>query len=163
LASIHANLHFVEQIMFLDAITYLPSDTLCKLDRASTSCGLEACVPFWDNDVAALAWSLPLDTKIHEGVGKWPLRRVLERYVPAQLFERPKTGFGVPIGDWLRGPLRPWADEMLSEASLRDGGWFKPKVVRAQWRDHLAGRFNRQHSLWSVLMLQAWLSRSKKL
>lgn len=149
-------LHFVERMMFLDTLTYLPSDILCKVDRASMSAGLEARVPLLDNDIAELAWSLPIQTKIHNGIGKWPLREVLHRYVPRELFERPKTGFGIPIGDWLRGPLREWAEEAFGWESLAKGGFFRPDVVRAQWAEHLSGKSNNQHSLWGVLMFQAW-------
>jgi asparagine synthase (glutamine-hydrolysing) len=151
-----ATLQFVERMMYLDIMTYMTDDILCKVDRASMSAGLEARIPFLDNDLVSLAWSLPIDLRIHKGVGKWPLRQVLKRYVPEKLFERPKTGFGVPVGDWLRGPLRDWAEEMLSEDRLTKGGYFRPEVVRKQWAEHLSGRFNRQHSLWSVLMFEAW-------
>lgn len=151
-----AGLHFIEKMMYLDQLTYLPSDILCKVDRATMSTGLEARVPFLDNDVARFAWTLPVETKLHRGVAKWPLRQVLKRYVPEELFERPKTGFGIPIGDWLRGPLRDWAEDMLSEQKLREAGYFQPTVVRRQWSEHLSGRFNRQHSLWAILMFEAW-------
>ncbi len=147
---------YVEKMMYLDQMTYLPSDILCKVDRASMSTSLEARVPFLDNDVVRFAWSLPTSTKLHRGISKWPLRQVLNRYLPANLFERPKAGFGIPIGDWLRGPLRDWAEEMLSEKNLVEGGYFKPKVVRQHWAEHLSGRRNLQHSLWSVLMFLAW-------
>jgi asparagine synthase (glutamine-hydrolysing) len=124
------------------------------------SASIEARVPYLDNDAVELAWRLPIKARIHEGVGKWPLRQVLKRYVPKELFERPKSGFGIPIGAWLRGPLRSWAEDMLSEKSLSNDGFFESAVVRRQWAEHLSGRFNRQYSLWSVLMFQAWLKRS---
>jgi len=151
-------LHFLEKMMYLDQMTYLPSDILCKVDRASMSTGLEARVPFLDNQVARFAWALPVEAKLYRGIAKWPLRQVLKRYVPAELFERPKTGFGIPIGNWLRGSLRDWAESMLAEQSLKAGGYFNVGVVRNQWTEHLAGRRNNQHSLWSVLMFQAWLN-----
>ncbi len=151
-----AGLHFIEKMMYLDQLTYLPSDILCKVDRATMSTGLESRVPFLDNDVARFGWSLPVETKLHRGIAKWPLRQVLKRYVPEELFERPKTGFGIPIGDWLRGPLRDWAENMLNEQSLKSGGFFHAGVVRKQWMEHLSGRRNHQHALWSVLMFQAW-------
>lgn len=154
-----ADLNFVERMMFLDSQTYLPDDILCKVDRASMASSLEARVPFLDNEHVELAWSLPLETRIHRGVGKWPLRQVLKRYLPESIFERPKLGFGIPIGSWLRGPLRPWAEEMLTESRIRRDGYFRVDVVRKQWEEHLSGRFNRQHSLWGVLMFQAWLTR----
>jgi asparagine synthase (glutamine-hydrolysing) len=152
-----ARMHFVEKMMYLDQMTYLPSDILCKVDRATMSTGLEARVPFLDNEVVRFGWSLPISTKIHHGISKWPLRQVLGRYVPRKLIDRPKSGFGIPVGDWLRGPLREWAEEILSESSLGIGGHFQTAVVRRQWLEHLSGRRNLQHSLWGVLMFQAWL------
>ena len=157
-ATIPPDLTFAERMMFADIQTYMTDDILCKVDRASMSTGLESRVPFLDNDLASLSWSLPVDVRIHNGVGKWPLRQVLQQYVPKELFERPKSGFGIPIGDWLRGPLRDWAENLLSERTLREGGYFKPEVVHHQWAEHLSGRRNLQHSLWGVLMFQAWLA-----
>lgn len=148
-----------ERMMFLDTITYLPSDILCKVDRASMSTGLEARVPFLDNDLAEFVWKLPINLRIRDGVGKWPLRQVLKRYVPEELFERPKAGFGVPIGDWLRGPLRDWGEHLLSEPRLREGGFFEPRSVRIEWERHQSGRRNSQHALWPILMFEAWRER----
>jgi asparagine synthase (glutamine-hydrolysing) len=145
-------------MMYVDQMTYLPSDILTKVDRATMSVGLEARVPFLDNDVVKFAWSLPSQTLLHRGLSKWPLRQVLMRYVPSELFERPKFGFGVPIGEWLRGPLRDWAENALSERELNDGGFFATDEVRQQWASHLSGRRNHQHSLWGILMFQTWLN-----
>ena len=149
-------LHYVERMMYLDLLTYLPDDILCKVDRASMSTGLEARVPFLDNELVSLAWDLPLSSKIHRGVGKWPLRQVLRRYVPEGLVNRPKMGFAVPIGEWLRGPLRDWAEAMLSERRLSEGGFFHSGVIRGLWAEHLSGRSNVQHALWGVLMFESW-------
>jgi asparagine synthase (glutamine-hydrolysing) len=146
----------VERMMFLDQMTYMTDDILCKVDRASMSTGLEARVPFLDNELTAFAWSLPMEIKIRGGVGKWPLRQVLKRYVPEKLFDRPKMGFGIPVGDWLRGPLREWAEDLLSEANLADGGRLDVKSVRSNWQEHLSGRRNLVHQLWSVLMFLSW-------
>jgi asparagine synthase (glutamine-hydrolysing) len=154
--AVPSSLDYIERMMYLDTVTYLPSDILCKVDRASMSTGLEARVPFLDLDTVRLAWSLPRATKIHDGVGKYPLRSVLQQYLPKKLFERPKMGFGIPIGDWLRGPLHEWAQESLSEGSLRNGGWFRPEVVHKQWMEHLSGKFSRQHSLWGILIFESW-------
>jgi len=147
----------VERMMFLDTMTYLPDDILTKVDRATMAWSLEGRMPFLDPDVAAFAWRLPPDMKMRGSTGKWLLRRLLHRYVPAALVERPKAGFGVPVGDWLRGPLRPWAEDLLGPARLRHDGLLAPDPVRRLWAEHLSGRYDRQFELWDVLMLQAWL------
>ncbi len=147
---------FVQQMMYLDAMTYLPDDILTKVDRASMSVSLEARVPLIDHRVVAFAWSLPLDHRVGAGQGKRVLRRVLDRHVPRQLVERPKMGFAVPLHAWLRGPLREWAEELLAESALSAGGILDPTPIRELWRQHLGGRRNWQHQLWGVLMFQAW-------
>jgi len=140
-------------------LTYLPDDILVKLDRASMSVGLEGREPLLDHRVLEFAWRLPHRLRISGGSGKWLLRRVLDRYVPRALVERPKMGFGVPIDAWLRGPLRGWAEDLLSEKSLREAGLLDPAPVRQQFAEHLSGRRNRQYSLWGALMVQAWHRR----
>jgi asparagine synthase (glutamine-hydrolysing) len=147
----------VERMMYLDTMTYLPDDILTKVDRATMAASLEGRMPFLDPDVAALAWRLPPDRKVRGGTGKWLLRRLLHRYVPPALVERPKAGFGVPIGDWLRGPLRPWAEDLLDPRRLADQGFLSSDVVRLMWGEHLSGRRDRQFELWDVLMFQAWM------
>ena len=147
----------VEHMMYLDTMTYLPDDILTKVDRATMASSLEGRMPFLDPQVAALAWRLPPDLKVRSGTGKWLLRRLLHRYVPPALVERPKAGFGVPVGDWLRGPLRPWAEDLLDNRRLVREGLLAPDVVRRMWVEHLLGRRDRQFELWDVLMFQAWL------
>ncbi|HYC02357.1 MAG TPA: asparagine synthase (glutamine-hydrolyzing) [Azospirillaceae bacterium] len=146
----------VDRVRFLDFATYLPSGVLVKLDRASMAASLEARVPLLDPRVVALGWRLPPSLRIGADGGKLLLRRVLARHAPPALFQRPKSGFGVPLAGWLRGPLRPWAEELLSERSLRDGGLLDPVPVRAAWACHLSGRADLAEPIWTVLMLQAW-------
>ncbi len=144
--------------MYLDLTSYLPDDILVKVDRAAMGVSLETRVPFLDHRVIAFAWQLPLSMKIREGQGKWLLRQLLYRHVPAPLIERPKTGFGVPIAAWLRGPLKTWAEELLDPARLEREGYLRPEPITQIWREHLAGRRNHQHALWNVLMFESWLA-----
>jgi asparagine synthase (glutamine-hydrolysing) len=118
---------------------------------------LESRAPFLDHRVVEFAWRLPLSMKIRKNYGKWLLKQLLYRYVPKELTERPKAGFGVPIHDWLRGPLREWAESLLSETRLRREGFFKPEIIRAKWLEHLSGKRNWLNHLWNILMFQAWL------
>jgi asparagine synthase (glutamine-hydrolysing) len=149
---------FTERMMLLDQITYLPDDILVKVDRASMAVGLEARSPLLDHRVVEWAWSLPLNLKQRQGESKWVLRRMLERHVPKHLTDRPKMGFGVPLDQWLRGPLRDWAETLLDERRLRSETFFNPAPVRTMWREHLAGEGSHQKSLWAVLTFQAWRS-----
>jgi len=147
----------VARMMALDALTYLPDDILVKIDRAAMAVSLETRAPLLDKDVVEYALNMPLHQKIRDGKGKWALRQVLSRYVPNSLVDRPKKGFSIPLDNWLRGPLRQWAEELISEQRLRSEGFFNPQPIRRAWQQHLAGKANNAHHLWSILMFQAWL------
>jgi asparagine synthase (glutamine-hydrolysing) len=146
-----------ERIMALDAVRFLPGDILVKLDRAAMDVSLETRIPMLDPSVLRLCWSLPIDYKIRDGVSKWPLRQLLHRYVPAELVDRPKMGFRMPLGNWLRGPLRDWAESLLAPDLIRQSGLFRPEAVDRLWLQHLQGSRNNEHRLWPLLMVQAWL------
>ncbi len=148
---------FIERMMYFDSMSYMPDDILTKVDRASMAVSLESRIPLLDHRVAEFAWSLPLNMKVHEGVGKWILRKVLYQYVPSELIERPKQGFGIPIDSWLRGPLRDWAEALLDTKKIKEQGYLNVNVVRKYWSEHLSQKRNWQHQLWAVLMFQAWL------
>jgi asparagine synthase (glutamine-hydrolysing) len=152
----------IEKMMLLDMLTYLPGDILVKIDRASMSTGLEVRAPLLDHQIVEFSSRLPLNMKVRGGVGKWLLRQVLYQYVPQTLVDRPKMGFGVPLGSWLRGPLREWATELLNDQCLRDQGILNTNLVHTKWEEHISGQRNWEHQLWGVLMFQSWLKRYSK-
>jgi asparagine synthase (glutamine-hydrolysing) len=145
------------RMMYRDAMTYLSDDILCKVDRAAMATSLETRVPLLDHRVAEWAWQMPLSMKMRGHEGKWALRQVLYRHVPRELIERPKAGFGIPVGQWLRTDLRDWAEGLLDEATLSQQGYLNVRQVRERWQEHLGGASDHTHSLWAVLMWQAWL------
>lgn len=148
----------IELMRRWDFMQYLPDDLLVKVDRASMSASLETRAPLLDQHVVELAFALPRRVLVRDGVGKWILRRVLDRYVPRELIERPKAGFSVPLGEWLRGPLREWAETLLCPAKIRARGLLDADKISSVWNQHVSGRFDRSLYLWNVLMFQAWLS-----
>ena len=154
-----AELSLAEKCMLLDSMSYLPDDILAKVDRAAMGVSLETRVPLLDHRVIELAWRLPMRYKLRGDQGKWLLRQVLYQYVPKAMIDRPKMGFGVPIGEWLLGPLREWADGLLAPERLRREGIFDAERVTQVWRDFQAGRTNAQYLLWNILMFQAWQER----
>lgn len=151
-----AGLSLAEKCMFLDSVSYLPDDILVKVDRAAMGVSLETRVPLLDHRVMELAWRLPMRHKLRDGQSKWLLRQVLYQYVPRTIIDRPKMGFGVPIGAWLQGPLRDWAQALFDPARLAREGVFDAGKVSQVWQDFLGGRTNAQYLLWDILMFQAW-------
>ena len=145
--------------MYSDAVAYLPDDILCKVDRASMAVSLECRVPFLDHRLAAVAARIPHAMKRQGRQGKVVLRTLLGRELPPHLFDRPKSGFGLPLGDWLRGPLRDWAEDLLDPAQMAAEGWFDPAIVQQRWRQHLSGERHSAEAIWAILMFEAFLRR----
>jgi asparagine synthase (glutamine-hydrolysing) len=146
-----------DDAMMMDTYNYLPDDILVKVDRASMAASLEVRVPLLDPDVFSFAWGLHPDDRVQNGIGKWPLRQLLNRYVPAGIVERPKMGFGVPINKWLRSDLRGWASDLLDGELLTKQGYFHTEPIVRMWNEHLSGSADRSAELWPILIFQAWL------
>ena len=152
----------VERMMAIDMMSYLPDYILCKVDRAAMASSLETRIPLLNHQLVEFAWTLPMKYKVQGNKGKLVLRSLLDRYVPNELIERPKRGFSVPVNEWLRGPLKSWADDLLSEQRSKSDGYFNSAEVLKQWKQHKSGRHDRSESLWSILMFQAWLQNQKR-
>ena len=150
------------RMMYCDAVSYLPDDILAKVDRASMAVALETRVPFLDHRVAELAARIPLGLKIRGGRGKHIARKLLDGLVPRELIDRPKAGFGVPVGEWIKGPLRSWAEDLLDPSVLRSEGWWDADIVRSRWQDHLSGQRDSAPALWAMLMFQSWLAAERQ-
>lgn len=150
------------RLMLADVLDYLPNDILCKVDRASMAVSLETRVPFLDHRVAAVAARIPVEMKIGSGRGKLIIRELLGKHVPSELFERPKAGFAVPVGEWIKGPLRDWAEDLLQPSRMASEGWFDPSIVSRRWQDHLSGRRPSTQAIWAILMFQAWLREQNR-
>jgi asparagine synthase (glutamine-hydrolysing) len=147
------------RMMYWDVISYMTDDILCKVDRAAMGTSLETRVPFLDHRVAEIAWQIPTNMKIKNGQGKWPLREILYKRVPQELIERPKAGFGIPLDDWLRGPMKTWAEKLIDIDRLSNEGFLNPEIVHEIWNQHIEGKRNWSFRLWSILMFQSWLEQ----
>jgi len=150
-----------QKMMVLDFLTYLPDDILVKVDRSAMASSLETRAPFLDHKLIEYVWRIPQSYKLRNGHGKWILKKILGQYVPNNLIDRPKMGFGVPIENWLRGPIKDWAENLLNEKKLKQDGIFNSKIIRDKWQDHLSGKKNWHHDLWNILMFQSWINEKK--
>lgn len=156
------NLSFIERMMVTDTLNYLPDDILVKLDRATMAVSLEGRVPFLDHRLVEFSWRIPLSFKVTPGNGKLILKKLLYRYLPQKIVDRPKKGFAVPIDAWMRNELRDWSENLINEKRLRDEGYFHPSCIRQKWDEHLSGRKNWHHHIWNVLMFQSWSASATK-
>lgn len=152
-----------ERLMLIDFRSYLPDDILVKVDRSAMAVSLETRTPFLDHRIVEFSSKLPISYKIRNGQGKWILKQLLKRHIPCELIDRPKKGFGVPLGKWLRGSLRDWAENLLSEDNLKKDGLFYPEPIRKAWLEHLSGYGKWEYRLWDILMFQAWMENEKSL
>ena len=159
-AAVPASADHLKTLMYLDTIAYLPDDVLVKVDRTSMAASLEVRSPLLDYRVLEMAWRMPDSLRVsRDGVGKVALRRLLERDLPKELFDRPKQGFSVPLNDWLRGPLRSFAGDILSSDRIARAGLFDHRLVERRWSEHLSGRRNWGQHLWTLIMFELWQDR----
>lgn len=152
----------VERMMITDLISYLPNDILTKVDRAAMAISLETRVPFLDPNVIRFAASLPLHMKIRDGSNKWILKQILYKHIPKNLIDRPKMGFSVPLDQWLRGPLKDWAERLLDPKKIEQQGFFKADFISKKWQQHQTGFRNWQYQLWNILIFQQWLEHNNE-
>jgi asparagine synthase (glutamine-hydrolysing) len=152
-----------QKMMAIDAITYLPNDILVKIDRAAMSSSLETRTPFLNHKLIEYVWKIPHSLKLRNGDGKWILKQILNQYVPKNLVDRPKMGFGIPLASWLRGPLRDWVENLINEKKLLKAGFLNPKLVRQKWELHLSNKKNTHYELWNVLMFLAWMEDNNQI
>ena len=156
------NFNDVQGMMCMDLLTFLPDDLLVKVDRAAMAVSLETRAPFLDHRIVEFSLNLPQHFKVRNGETKWILKELLKQYLPVEIFQRPKMGFAVPVGQWLRGPLKEWADDLLNQTRLKNEGFFNPKVISKKWNEHIDGTHNWDYHLWDILMFQAWLLNIRK-
>ena len=157
----HGMNNFASKMMYRDTLNYLTDDILCKVDRAAMGASLETRVPFLDYKIVELAWRMPIEMKINDSEGKAILRKILYKYVPKSLIERPKAGFSIPLGDWLKGPLKEWADSLLEQSRITNEGYLNSQYVNQIWSEHLSGKRDWTFKIWSILMFQSWLESTK--
>ena len=160
--SISSNLTY--KMMFYDTLNYLPNDILTKVDRAAMASSLETRAPFLDQNVISTAWRLSIDLKINSNFkknnGKVILKKLLQKYIPQKLFTRPKSGFGIPLDDWLRGPLKSWAGDLLAKDNIKKSGYLKSELITKLWEEHLSFKSNHCAKLWPIIMWQSWLEKN---
>ena len=154
------DIDFIHKMMYTDTLNYLPNDILVKIDRAAMANSLETRVPFLDHRIIEFAWGLSLEYKINDSGGKWILREILKKYIPNDFIERPKMGFGIPLAELLRGPLKEWTNSLITIENFNKHNLLNYDIAKNLWNEHLTGKKNRQHQIWSILIFQDWYNNS---